>query len=48
MLIISNKEIEYIIKIVKAPEDSGLNIKNAIKTIENEAKNKKVNSLACY
>ena len=35
-LVISNKEVEHIIKIVKSFEDSGLLIKGATKTFENE------------
>ena len=35
-------------KIVKSLKESGLLIKAVIKAIENEAKEKKVNFLACY
>ena len=40
-LIISNDEIEYIIKIVKSLEDPGLLLKGVSKRIENEAKEQK-------
>ena len=40
-LIISNNEIEDIIKIVKSLEDSGLLLKGVSKTIQNEAKGQK-------
>ena len=40
-LIISNKEMEYIIQIVKSLEDSGLLTKGVIETIKNEAKEQK-------
>ena len=38
---ISNNEIEDVIKIVKSLEDSGLLIKEVTKTIQNEAKEQK-------
>ena len=38
---ISNNEIEDVIKIVKSLEDSGLLIKKVTKTIQNEAKEQK-------
>ena len=41
-LIISNKEMEDIIQIVKSLEDSGLLTKGVIKTIKNEAKEQKI------
>ena len=41
ILIISNDEIEEIIKVVKSLEDSGLLIKGLSKTIQNEAKEQK-------
>ena len=47
-LIISNNEIEDIIKIVKSLEHSELLFKGVSETIENEPKNKKQNFLACY
>ena len=40
-LIISNKEMENIMKIVKSLEESGLLIKGITETIKNEAKDKK-------
>ena len=47
-LIISNEEMEYIMKMVKSFEGSGLIIKDATVTFENEEKNKKVGSLPRY
>ena len=41
MLIISNDEMEDIIKIVKSLEDSGLLLKGVSKTIQNEEKEQK-------
>ena len=41
MLIISNDEIEDIIKIVKSLEDSGLLLKGVTETVQNEVKEKK-------
>ena len=40
-LIISNNEIEDIIKIVKSLEDSGLLLKGVTKTVQNEVKEQK-------
>ena len=40
-LIISNDEMEDIIKIVKSLEDSGLSLKGVSETIQNEAKEQK-------
>ena len=40
-LIISNKEMNDIMKIVQALEDSGILLKGVIKTIKNETKNRK-------
>ena len=40
-LIISNNEIEDIIKIVKSLEDSGLLSKGVTETVQNEAKEQK-------
>ena len=37
-LITSNDEIEYIIKIVKSLEDSGLLLKRIVQTVQNEVK----------
>ena len=46
-LIISNNEIEDIIKIVKSLEDSGLLLKGVSETIQNEAKEQRGNSVFC-
>ena len=40
-MIISNEEINDVIKIVKALEDSNILLKGVTKTIENEAKDQK-------
>ena len=40
-LIISNEETEYIMKIIRSPEESGLLIKGISETIKNEAKEQK-------
>ena len=40
--------MEDIMKIVKSLEDSGLLLKGVSETIQNEAKNKKGDFLACY
>ena len=40
-LIISNEEMEYIMKIVKSLEESGLLIKGFSETIKNDAKEQK-------
>ena len=40
-LIISNNEIEDLIKIVKSLEDSGLLLKGVTETVENEGKEQK-------
>ena len=47
-LIISNDEIEGIIKIVKSLEDSGLSLKGVTETVENEVKEQKEDFLVCY
>ena len=47
-LIISNKKINYIMKIVKSLEESDLLIKSVSQTIKNEAKEKKEDFLVCY
>ena len=47
-LIISNDEMKGIVKIVKILEVSGLLLKWASGTIQNEAKNKKEDFLICY
>ena len=44
-LIISNKEIDDMMKIVKSLEESGLLIKGVIERVENEKNNKKVDFL---
>ena len=40
-LIISNNEMEYVIKIVKSIEDSGILLKGVTETIQNEVKEEK-------
>ena len=40
-LIISNEEINHIMKIVEALEDSNISLKGVTKTIKNEAKEQK-------
>ena len=45
-LIISNDEMENIIKIVKSLEDSGLSLKGVGETIQNKAKEQKVGFLS--
>ena len=40
-LIISNNEMENIIKIVKSLEDSGLLLKRVVETVQNEVKEQK-------
>ena len=48
-LIISNNEMEYIIKIVNSLEDSGLLLKGVTEAVQNEVKEqKKENFLVCY
>ena len=47
-LIISNKDMRDLIKIVKSLENSGLLLKGAIESVQNEVKNKKVDFLVCY
>ena len=47
-LIISNNEIEDIIKIVKSLEDSGILLKVVTDTIQNEVKEQKGGFLVCY
>ena len=47
-LIISNEEMDDIIKIVRSLEESGLLIKGVNKAIKNKANNKMVDFLACY
>ena len=45
-LIISNNEMEDIIKIVKSFEDSGLLLKGVTETVQNEVKEQKVGFLS--
>ena len=40
--------MEYIIKIVKALEDSGLLLERVVKQLKMKQKNKKEDFLACY
>ena len=47
-LIISNNEIEDIIKIVRSLEDSGLLLQGVTETVKNEVNNKKEDFLVCY
>ena len=47
-LIISNEEVEDIMKIVKLLEKSELLIKGISETIKNEAKEKKADFSQCY
>ena len=47
-LVIPNKEMNDIMKIVQAFEDSNILLKGVTKTVQNEVKNKKENSLVCY
>ena len=46
--IISNEEMDDIIKIVKLLENSGLLIKGVSERIKNKVKKTKVHFLACY
>ena len=47
-LLISNEEMQQVMKIVKSLDESGLLIKGVNETIKMKQKNKKVNFLACY
>ena len=47
-LIISNDEMEGIIKIVKSLEDSGVLLKESVKQLEMKLKNKTEDFLVCY
>ena len=47
-LIISNNEMEDLIKIVKSLEDSGLLLKGVTESAQNEKKSKKKDFLVCY
>ena len=48
ILIISNDEMDDILKIVKSLEDSGVLLKGVGETIQNEAKNKEEDFIVCY
>ena len=48
MLIILNDEMKDIFKIVKSIEYSGLLLKGVRETVQNEAREKKEDFLACY
>ena len=48
MLIISNEEMNDIMKIVPALEDSNILLKGVIKTIKNKTKEQKGGFLLCY
>ena len=47
-LIISNKDMDNLIKIVKSVKDSGLFLKGVIESVQKEVKEKKVDFLVCY
>ena len=47
-LIISNDEIEDIIKIVKSLKDSGLLLQGITETVQNDGKEQKEDLLLCY
>ena len=47
-LIISNKDMEDLIKIVKSPEDSGLLLKRVTESVQNEVKEQKGDLLVRY
>ena len=47
-LIISNDEMEAVLKVVRSLEDSGLLLEGVCETIKNEAKNKKEDFLVCH
>ena len=47
-LMISNDEIQDILKIVKSVKDSGLSLEGVRETVKNEPKNKKEDFLVCY
>lgn len=47
-VVLSNKEIKCIMKLVKYLEESGLLPEDFNKTIEDETKTKKVDFSACY
>ena len=48
VLIIANEEMDNIMKIVKSLGESSLLTKGVSETIENEARKKKMDFLACY
>ena len=47
-MIISNNEMESIIKIIKSLEDSGLLVEGVTETVQNEVKEQKGDFLVCY
>ena len=47
-LIISNKDMDDLIRIVKSLEDSGLLLKGVAKSVQNEVKDQKGGFLVCY
>ena len=47
-LIISNDEVDDILKIVKSLEDSGLLLKGVSETIQHEVKEQREDFLVCY
>ena len=47
-LIISNKDMDDLIKIVKSREDSGLLLKGITESVQNEIKEQKADFLVCY
>ena len=47
-MIISNDEMDDVIKIIKSLEDSGLLSKGVTETVQNEVKEKKEDFLVCY
>ena len=47
-MIISNEEMNDIMKVIKFLEESGLMIKGVRETIKNEAKEQKGGFLVCY
>ena len=47
-LIISNKDMENLIKIVKSLEDSELLLKGVTESVQNEVKEQKEDFLICY
>ena len=48
ILVISNKEIEYLIKIVKSLDDSGLLLKGVTESVQNEVKEQKGGFLSMF